>query len=301
MSEKKRKEQSSKTPIPDRKMKIFGAKQLVNEFEDSDDEEEQVVKVFNGLKLCLHDDLNRADELRRLISENGGKCVSQTRNASYLVVDAGISPSVISRLTPRAKRMKLVTQKWLLDSLEQGNIQDYNQYQPITPVVSQSVTNENKDPNPLAVFEEKLRKEGRRHRENKENNGPSAFEESLASVNNENEDAKSLADFEKKLKEKRLQKEQQMCMSPAVSSHSPMITNTYMERGKRKSEILKRRSNVDAKQPTVDFADGDESSDETLVVPKPDQSIRKSDWDPNAPKGMVHLFFLLSFIEFLGQ
>ena len=97
MSEKKRKEQSSKTPVPDRKMKIFGAKQLVNEFEDSDDEdqEEEVVKVFEGLKLCLHDDLNRADELRRLISENGGKCVSQTRNASYLIVDSGISPSVI--------------------------------------------------------------------------------------------------------------------------------------------------------------------------------------------------------------
>ena len=39
-------------------MKIFGAKQLVNEFEESDneDQEEEADKVIVGLKLCLHND-----------------------------------------------------------------------------------------------------------------------------------------------------------------------------------------------------------------------------------------------------
>ena len=69
-------------------------------------------------------------------------------------------------------------------------------------------------------------------------------------------------------------------MSPAVSSHSPMV-HSFMERGRRKSELLKRRSNTAIKQPTVDFVDGDDSSDETMVVPETDTK----QWDPSAPKG----------------
>ena len=47
-----------KNTIPQQKMKIFGAKQIVNEFEESDNEyqEEEADKVIEGLKLCLHND-----------------------------------------------------------------------------------------------------------------------------------------------------------------------------------------------------------------------------------------------------
>ena len=47
-----------KTTVPQQKMKTFGAKQPVNEFENSDneDQEEEADKVIEGLKLCLHND-----------------------------------------------------------------------------------------------------------------------------------------------------------------------------------------------------------------------------------------------------
>lgn len=62
-------------------------------------------------------------------------CKSQTRNAPYLVVSSKITPSELAALTPRAKKMKLVSPKWVLDSVEKVEIQDPAIYQPISPVV----------------------------------------------------------------------------------------------------------------------------------------------------------------------
>ena len=77
MSEKKRhdKAQLAKTPASKKSLKLFsGKKQLAREFEDEDEIEDQI-RVFSGVKVCLHQNVNRVDELKRIISQNGGTVV----------------------------------------------------------------------------------------------------------------------------------------------------------------------------------------------------------------------------------
>ena len=65
----------AKTPASKKSLKLFsGKKQLAREFDDEDEIEDQV-KVFSGVKVCLHQNVNRLDELKRIISQNGGTVV----------------------------------------------------------------------------------------------------------------------------------------------------------------------------------------------------------------------------------
>merc|ERR1711892_1006402 len=300
MSEKKHKDraQSSKTPIPDRKMKIFGqpTRQLIDEFSDEDDDdkdedEENHVPVFEGIKLCLHDNLNRAEDLRRLISENGGKCVSQTRNAGYLVVDQAITPSEVKKLTPRAKKMKLVTQKWLLDSLERRSIQDWNDYKPIMPVITTATTTTDNGAGGTGTFgfDSTLGIDNNEV----ENDDPQVKSKSVAPVSSSA--TPSSVDFKATMAQKRLeakakQKERLSAMSPQLTPSREYIDyiTPKIERGRKKSEQLRRLSTDGQKEPTCDFID--DESDETLVTFNETKEPFK--WDPSRPQ-----VFMLTSID----
>ena len=111
-------------------------------------------------------------------------CTSQTRNAPYLVVSSKITPSELAALTPRAKKMKLVSPKWVLDSVERTEIQDPAVYQPISPVVnrSQRIEKTSVGTNSFDTTMEMTTTQDKKVQEKDENQDPNAvsFEEMIA-------------------------------------------------------------------------------------------------------------------------